>query len=172
MNKVKSISLVLALLLAISLLLSGCGLLKSTYEGKSKIFTSENVEITLTDSFYEQDDEGYYEFFYYSSTAGVICNSEKKSELLGTTAWTLEKYAELTRESLDSDMTSQDVCTIDGLVVLECSWVDEDGDEWTYFLTFFETEGYFWTVQFHCLSEEYEVHKPYFVEWAKTVKFI
>ncbi|MBQ7761436.1 MAG: hypothetical protein IJ400_05205 [Clostridia bacterium] len=168
MKKIKIFSLALALVLSLVLLLSGCNLLKPAYEGKSKTFTNDELEITLTDSFFESENEDR-EFFYLSTSCGATGFKEHKSDLF-TTSGTVRDYANLMKQA-NSSMNPSEVKTENGLVYIECTKLDDDGEEWTYFLTFLQDGDYFWTIQFHCLSEEYEAFKPHFFTWANSISF-
>ncbi len=169
MKRIKFASILAVLVLASMLLLSGCNLLKPAYEGKSKVFTSEEIEITLTDSFFESENEDR-EFFYLSTSCGATGFKEHKSDLF-TSNGTVEAYASLMKQA-NSAMNPSEVKTENGITYIECTKLDDDGEEWTYFLAFLQNGDYFWTIQFHCMSDEYQAFKPHFFTWAKSIKFI
>ena len=83
---------------------------------------------------------------------------------------TINDYASLVREA-NNALDPTEIKNEKGLTYIECTMVDENGDEWTYFLTFLRNGDYFWTIQFHCKTEEYEAFKPYFFDWANSISF-
>jgi hypothetical protein len=169
MKTIKFTSVLALILLMCMLAFSVCNMLKPAYEGKSKVFTTQDLEITLTDSFFESENDER-DFFYLSTSCGATGFKEHWTDLFESESKSISDYASLVREA-NSSLDPSEVKTENGLTYIECKMLDNDKTEWTYFLTFMKNDGYFWTIQFHCMTEEYQAFKPYFFEWANSISF-
>lgn len=169
MKRIKFISIAISLLLVLVLLMSSCGLTGPAYEGQSKEFETDDLKITLTNRFFESENEER-DFFFLSTTCGATGFKEHYSTMFESKNATIADYASLMRQA-NSQMNPSEIKVEEGLTYIECTGNDDDGESWTYFLTFLRNGDYFWTVQFHCMTEEYEEFKPYFIEWANSISF-
>lgn len=155
------------ILTAASLLLfAGCGT-KNVKEAKDKTFSVEGMNITLTGGFSKKDMEGYTACFD-SSEIAVFALRETAD---GISAMSLLEYAALVLKA-NASKSPSGIETIDGMTCLEYTWTNETTQTEYKYLTFlYKAPDAFWMVQFSCKTADYEADKPYFVKWAKTVRF-
>ncbi len=139
------------------------------YDAKEKVFKKDNFEITLTERFKESEAEGFT-IAYESKDVVVAALNEKFTLLEGLGDMGIKAYAELVRTQ--NILKSPSEVTVDGdIASFEHTYKDNDeGVTYKYYSVMIKGEDGFWLVQFVCNTEKYEEHKPYFVEWAKSIK--
>lgn len=158
-----------ALLLVLCCLFSlmGCSA-KKVYEADAKTFTNDGLQIELTESFRAKEDYEGYTVCYDSAEVAVFVLKEAFTLAEGSESLSLEEYAGYVYEA-NASKNPDDVTTVDGLTCMEYTF-DNNGSEYSYFCAMFKGSDAFWLVQFVCMDTIYEEYKPYFIEWAKTVK--
>lgn len=161
----------LALFLAIVTIfsLAGCSSM-NPIEAEEAVFSSDGLEITLTEAFKEASFEGYT-VCYDSLTVAVFALKEEFSTLGDFASdMTVEEYAEMVcMANAASNMVQT---TIDGVTCAEYSYDDEEaGSTYKYLATMFKGPDAFWLIQFSCDSSNYDEYRPYFIKWAKSAKF-
>ncbi len=161
------------LIMAIAVIVGiGIGLL-SVFLNKTepKTFTHDlGFTITLTDAFEESELEGYDAFFEsHDVLVSIFKESIAEFEDAGFTGMTLTDYAQVL---IDVNDISAEVKTENGLTYYEFEEKALEGNErFYYFVTVYESEGYFWMFEFFCYAEEQDEWRPEFEEWAKSVTF-
>lgn len=156
-----------ALVLALALIFTFAGC--SVKDGKDKVFTCEELSITLNEGYTETQMEGYTACFD-SADAAVFVLKEPFSLMVGFEDYTLEQYAELvmqansTKEPLRADMSD-----IPG--VKYTYFNTETNTDYTYYAALYKSDNAFWMVQFVSKTEDYPEYEAYFTERAKTVTF-
>ena len=128
-----------------------------------EIFTREGMSITLTNEFMYVPQDGFT-VCYGSEDYAVFAVKEEFT--LFDKKISLYEYAGYAVAGSDIE-----VADYEGLVCFEYVTESEDGTEYCYFATAFETADAFWLVQFASETEQYEEAFPIFVEWAKSVSF-
>lgn len=165
----KTMKRILSLSLAIICLFSfvGCSLFKKDYEAEPKEFKFQEMSLTLTDSFYLDEDEGdtvWYESFNDTSVSidrFPLSKSDKESFPNALA------YAETLNEQIESDNLSE-VIQKDGIIYMTYT-AETLGLKFTYFLAVFMSENAVWHVHFICDTPDFEEYEPHFLKWAKTV---
>ncbi len=156
----KLISVLMSLLLLFCLV--SCG------EPAEEEFSKDGLTITLTDSFRETHYENYTAC-YESSSAAVFAIKESFDLLDGLEDYTLEQYAELVKTSNSSKMPSE-ITNVDELTTFEYSFYNTEEDAtFKYFTVVYKGVDAFWTIQFCCDQEDYEILKSEFIKYAKSV---
>lgn len=156
----KSISVLMSLLLLFCL--ASCG------EPAEEVFSKDGLTITLTDSFRETNYENYTACYESSNTA-VFALKESFDLLEGLEDYTLDQYAELVKNANSSKMPSE-ITETEGLTAFEYSFYNTDQDAtFKYFTVVYKGVDAFWTVQFCCDKEDYEILKSEFIKYAKSV---
>lgn len=163
-NDVKRI-IAVVLLFAVVLTFAGCGV-KDT---KDKVFTCEEMSITLNEGYTETEMEGYTACFD-SATVAVFIIKEEFSLMVGFEDYTLEQYADLVMQA-NSARTPERADT-DELTCMKYSYFNsEENQNYIYLASLYKSDNAFWMVQFVCKEEDYAEHEAYFIERAKTVQF-
>lgn len=174
----KIIALLVTLLTVLSL--SACNMLPAlgtylalsqpVYKADEEVFKADGLEITLTEAFTETDMEGFTAC-YDSSEVAVFVLKEDYASIPQLSDLSLEEYADLVHEA-NADRSPDAITETDGLTSMEYEFYNEDDStNYKYFSTMFKGEDAFWLVQFAVDADDYEEYKPYFIEWAKSVKF-
>ena len=165
MKKIVSVLLVLAALLA----LSSCALIGKVYDKAPATFTSNGLTITLTEAFAETDVENYT--VCLASKAVVVLGLKEAFSLQeGFEDLTLDEYAVLARQSNASKSPSE-ISKENGLTSFEYSFFNaEKNQTYKYFTVMLKGSDAFWMVQLACEESVYEEHKPYMIEWAKSIQ--
>lgn len=154
-----------ALIFIVTSIIGFCvGYFGETDEIYPETFTKDGMSITLTDEFiYVPQDN--LTACYGDGDYTVMTIKEEFSLFPENT--TIEDYlGYVLIESPDIE-----VFDYEGLICFEYISYGDDGTEYCYFATVFETDDAFWLVQFATVTEDYEEAFPLFVEWAKTVTF-
>lgn len=137
-----------------------------------RAFYCEEMSIVLTKGFTDSYMEGYSGCFD-SETAAVFVTREEFSLMEGLKDYTLDEYGKLVLDS-NKDLFPEgtEIKTEDGLTYYEHSYFDEEAEEgYNYFGVLLKSDEAFWVVEFACSDYDYEVYRPYFVKWAKTIEF-
>ncbi len=139
-------------------------------DGKDKIFSYDEMSITLNEGFVESEMEGY-NVCYDSKDIAVFVLKEEFSLMVGFEDYTLDQYADLVLQA-NKERNPQTV-KIDGLgnCIKYTFYNEELKQDYTYLAALYKSDSAFWMVQFTCKTEKYEEFEPYFIERAKTVTF-
>lgn len=134
-----------------------------------KNFSADNMSITLTDDF-KENDVGNYTAVYDSKKVAVFVLKESFSFVEGFENYTLEQYAALVISS--NNLGDPEIKTVDGLTVFEYeSQNPETKDTYKYFTYVYKASDAFWMVQFAVRDKVANEYAPKIAEWAKSVEF-
>ena len=182
----RTLSILLALLLVFSL--TACSLGKKIPAGQpepepagtadpvpvetadnGKVFSCEEMRITLTDDFAEEDIDAYTGVFE-SSNSAVFVLREDKSLLPGVD---FDNYVELVAEAnQNAGREIGDIHRKDGIPLFEYDFTnDSTGQTFRYYTTIFESEDAFWLVQFTSFASDYKDLVDQFHKYARSVTF-
>ena len=134
-----------------------------------KDFTCEELQITLTSAFTEDDDISFTKMFY-SDTIGVyvdrydtaVATELKGASLEDFAAYTVYMY-ELGNLSLKQE---------GGLSYLELAdHPRQDGAKMHHFFFLYQSDDVYWVVQFMTYESDAEKYREDVFDWAKTVTF-
>lgn len=136
---------------------------------KAKTFSSNGMNITLTDEFKETKVENFT-VAYDSKNVAVLALREPFSLVEGFENHTLEQYANLVIKA--NNLSGIKPQTADGLTYFEYNFTNpETKDEYTYFSYAYKADDAFWMVQFATLSKNADEYKTQITDWAKLVNF-
>lgn len=152
----------IASLFAMVLTFAGCSV-------EDKVFTHEEMSITLNENFTEKEPKDRAASFHSHDTI-VFIRREAFSTMVGLENYTLEQYAKLVAYS-NSEKNAEQI-ELDGFTCVRYSYSDsQTNDELTYLIFLYKSDNAFWMVQFVCKTDDYAEHEAYFIERAKTVTF-
>ena len=135
-------------------------------EPKPKNFSSNGLNITLTDEFRETNVEQYTVAFDSPDVAVFAL----KESVRGMESYTLEQYADLLAKA--NNLGSVDVKTEDGLTSFEYDATNSESKaRYRYFTYVYKSNDGYWMVQFATLVENADAYDEQFAEWAKSVTF-
>lgn len=138
--------------------------------GEPKVFSSDGMQITLTNNFSKTSFEGYT-VCYVSKDAAVFAIKENFTLTDGVEDYTIEQYSDLVfkNNNVDSSVKLQ---TNDDLNYFEYERFNpETNNTYNYHAFLYKTSDAFWMIQFATPNEKLESYRPLFLEWAKKVKF-
>lgn len=159
----------LACLLALTALFALVSCNADVREAKEKTFSSNGLELTLTEAFKETTSEGYT-VCYDSSKVAVFALKENKADFASLGTITLSTYADLVKE-VNKAKAPSEILTKDGLTYMTYKFTNSDTDkEYSYLTVMYETDDAFWMVQFATLTEDYAEYESFLFDCAKTVK--
>lgn len=147
----------------------GSGVTYSKKKATPKDFSYEEMTITLTALFKEEEVEGRT-VFTSNDVAVFVLRENFVAGDIDLSGYTVRGYAELARENnpVMADATYEET---DGVPNMVYTYAGDDGKTYVYFTTFYKSSDAFWIVQYFVNESEYESRKPKFIEWAKTVHF-
>ena len=159
----------LACLLALTALFALVSCNADVREAKEKTFTSNGLEVTLTEAFKESSVEGYTAC-YDSTKVAVLALKENKSDFASLGSINLSTYANLVKKANESKSPSA-IEIKDGLTYMTYEFTNPDNNkEYSYLTVMYEGEDAFWMVQFATLTEDYAEYESFLFDCAKTVK--
>lgn len=137
---------------------------------KSKIFTCEEMQITLTEDFSEEEGIEAYTGVFESSNSAVFVLREDKSLLSGID---MDRYLELVVEAnKNAGHEVGDVHRKDGIPLFEYDFTNPSTNQtFSYYTTVFESDEAFWLVQFTCYASDYSDMVSTFHKYARSVAF-
>lgn len=147
----------------------GSGVIYSKKKATPKDFSYEEMTITLTALFKEEEVEGRT-VFTSNDVAVFVLRENFVAGDIDLSEYTVRGYAELARENnpVMADATYEET---DGVPNMVYTYAGDDGKTYVYFTTFYKSSNAFWIVQYFVNESGYESRKPKFIEWAKTVHF-
>lgn len=147
----------------------GSGVTYSKKKATPKDFSYEEMTITLTALFKEEEVEGRT-VFTSNDVAVFVLRENFVAGDIDLSGYTVRGYAELARENnpVMADATYEET---DGVPNMVYTYAGDDGKTYVYFTTFYKSSDAFWIVQYFVNESRYESRKPKFIEWAKTVHF-
>lgn len=153
------------ILLSITILIgcTACDGVFRAVKGK-KTYTVDNMSITVADIFFEAEAKGFTYCLDSAEVAVYILKEVAKKDKFPD--FTPERYA---KNFLKKQMS--EIKFLDNIPYGEYTVKGENGKEYTYFAAFYKNGENFWSIQFTCLTSEYERNLEDFKEWAKTVTF-
>lgn len=165
----RTLSLLLILFLLFSL--ASCLPDMKSYEGKSKDFTVEELTITLTDEFMKMSFAAKGFTSAIGATDATLLLLKETFEELGIdNSYSAEDYAWAVHDGYSADHITE-VYADDGLVYFEFGATTDDGDALEYLVACYKADDAFWCLMFSTDEPLYDEYKPYFVTWAKSVRF-
>ncbi len=136
---------------------------------ESKEFSSNGMNITLTDEFVKTDIENYT-IAYDSKNVAVFALKEAFALADGFQDYTLEQYGDLVLQN--NNLSSSKVEDMEGLIGFEYEFTNPDTkDTYKYFSFVYKSNDAFWLVQFATLTENVDEYSSKIIEWAKTISF-
>lgn len=163
--------LVIAIIVGLLAGFAASSALFSTQKIEPKTFSTDEIEITLTNQFFETSIEGYT-VCYDSETAGVFVLKEPFDLFDGFENYTLEEYGELVLLGNSFDPSIK-LNNDNGLTYFEYLYTNpETNDTYYYFTALYKTSDAFWMLQFTTLEENAENYKLQIIDWAKSVEFL
>lgn len=134
-----------------------------------KDFSSNGMNITLTDEFVKTDIENYT-VAYDSKNVAVFALKEAFALADGLQGYTLEQYGNLVLQN--NNLSASKLQNLEGLTEFEYEFTNPDTkDTYKYFSFVYKADDAFWLVQFATLTENVDEYSPKILEWAKTVSF-
>lgn len=143
--------------------------LPSNGSAEAKVFSSNGMNVTLTDAF-QKMDMANYTVAYGSEEIAVFALKEAFSLADGSERYTLKQYADLVLQSNGLDAS---VLETDGdLTCFQYEFTNSETNEtYRYFTYMYKADDAFWLVQFATLTENAEKYTQQISEWAKSVTF-
>lgn len=169
-KKFRLCTLALSVLLCVSFVFSGCGLIAVNLGKPSeKEFSKAGMSIVLTDDFVEQDIIS--QTATYQSAKHLVAVIKEEFSILEesglSTDMSLKEYAEILVENNKLDSV---VKVKDGFTCFEYEKT-LSGKDFTYLAVVQKGTDAYWFFQFASESKDFEKSEAQFIEWAKTIKF-
>lgn len=134
-----------------------------------KDFSSNGMNITLTDEFVKTDIENYT-VAYDSKNVAVFALKEAFALADGLQDYTLEQYGNLVLQN--NNLSASKLQNLEGLTEFEYEFTNPDTkDTYKYFSFVYKSNDAFWLVQFATLTENVDECSSKIIEWAKTISF-
>ena len=136
----------------------------------AKVFSCEELRITLTDEFQEESGIDYYTAVFDTDEEVVFILREDKSYF---DEISLDDYAEMVVKANEGvGHVIEKLHKKDGIPLFEYEYDNEStGSTFSYYTTMFESDDAFWLVQFTCYAAEYKEHVETFHKYARSVTF-
>ena len=162
---------ILALVLALVTLLSCVSCFGGkVYEAAPADFSADGMNITLTKAFKKAKIDGYTAAF--DSKAVAVFVLKESAAMFGDMAdMSQREYAELLRQA-NASKNPDALKTEEGVLLFEYSFYNPaEKQTYKYFTTVHKSDDAFWMVQFASVEANYEEHRPYMLQWAKSINF-
>ena len=108
---------------------------------------------------------------YYTNTQEELAFAalnEDKSDFAKTKVQSLDDYLEVQHTNSKGSVTSE-IKEDNGLKYFDYEAEGTNGTIYKYFSTAFESDDYYWFVQFYTTKEQYSKYESKFLEWSHTV---
>jgi len=135
---------------------------------KSKTFSSNGINITLTEDFQKVNVENFHAA-YGSGDVSVFVVKEPFTLMPALENYTIEQYAELSINV--NNIENGEVSDINGITFYEYETTNENNIKYNYAVFLYKSNDSFWIVQFATESDETEDYAKDIVKWASSVTF-
>lgn len=164
----KSGTLVLIAALIVGIALGVGRVMLNTESTEPKDFTVENVTITLTEAF---DEEEYGDFTqcYESRDVAVFMLKEPFTLMEGLDKYTLTQYGKLVVQG--NGMEDDALKAENGVTYFTYTAESDSGTTYYYFATVHKGPDAFWLIQFAVDQDKAEEYQDEFFQWAASVNF-
>lgn len=145
------------------------GALVSSGSNDPKVFTAENLSITLTEQFRSTRAEGFTKA-WQGKDVMVLTLQEPFTLMEGLEDYSLQQYAQLVLQAngREADSLKQE----DGLLWFEYDWTNtEVKTTYRYYVYLYKADDAFWLVQFVANAKDAAGYAGQFAQWAKSVTF-
>lgn len=159
-KNISKISIILILLIV----LAGCGGDKNT----DKVFTYENMEITLPKNFKEHEMERYNKV-YSTDKVAIYVIKESKNEYKKLKEINLNEYFELVKTANSKENAESK--KLDNIPIFTYTISPKEDEKYSYYVSCHESEDAFWTIEFSTLEEDYKEMEESFDKWCKSITF-
>ena len=135
----------------------------------------DEIKITLPADFTEHNemipDDSDIKYFYANGDLDVafVALSENKSDFEGTKVTSLEDYLEVQHDNSKGGDNTSEIKEDNGLKYFDYEAEGTNGTIYKYFSTAFESDDYYWFVQFYTSKEQYSKYESKFLQWSRTV---
>lgn len=162
----------LAIAIVLSFIIAFVGAFFGTgMEGAPQTFEADGVSITLNDSFWESELEGY-DVCCESMDSTVVALKESFADFPEAEEYTIDEYAQLViKNTANGALTDINVQHKDDLTYFVYDHTDEYYNDYTSYVCVYKTDDAFWIVSFAAYKEDFEEYLPLFENWAKSVEF-
>ena len=143
---------------------------EETPADNEKVFACEEMRITLTDDFTEEESINSYTGVFESSECAIFVLREDKYYFGDID---LDDYADMVLEAnKNAGREVGELHRKDGIPLFEYEFTnDSTGQTFKYYTTVFESDDAFWLVQFTCYSDDYKDMLSKFHKWARSIRF-
>lgn len=132
-----------------------------------KEFTVDNVTITLTSDFTEEEFEGFDQCFD-SSNVAVFMLKDEFSLAAELKDYTLAQYGDLVIQGNELDT---ELKTENGITYFSYTGEGDSGTPYRYFATLHKGPDAFWMIQFAVEEADLEEYRDDIFQWAASVSF-
>lgn len=137
---------------------------------EAKTFSSNGLQITLTNQFTKTDVQNYT-FCYESKNAIVFALKEDFDLVDGFENYTLDQYGELVLQN-NNFASDVELEHDNGLTYFEYSYsAPAMKATYHYFTVLYKAPDAFWMVQFATLEKNFDQYQQDIIDWAKSVEF-
>ncbi len=135
-----------------------------------KTFSTNEIQITLTDEFRESNVKNYT-VAYDSRDVAVFALKEEYVSAPGLSEYTTAQYADLIIQA--NELQATKIQTENGVTRFEYNYTNPDTDDWyRFFIYVYKTDDAFWSVQFATLNQNVNHYAPQIAQWANSVTFL
>lgn len=142
--------------------------LLNTESTEPKDFAVDEMTITLTEAFDEEDYEGFTQC-YESRDVAVFVLEESFSLMDGLEDYTLEQYGTVVVQG--NGMEEDALKSENGVTYFTYTAESESGTTYYYFATVHKGPDSFWLIQFAVDQDKAEEYQDDFFQWAASVDF-
>ena len=137
------------------------------HNSKFKTYSIEGMQIDLPPGF--KQVVGDVGIGFESTYSIILVEREPFTDHPSLPGCTLEKYGQLL---IDYRCIDSKLEMTDGILNFDYEVLISEGIYYHYFVTLYKTETDFWIIEYICDLREADRHRPEFLQWAKSVKFI
>lgn len=134
-----------------------------------KVFTVENLSITLTEQFRKTSVEGFTGA-WQTGDVMALALQEKFTLAPGIEDYSLQQYAQLVLQA--NGQPEGSLKQEGGLIWFEYDWTNTEVKEtYHYFVYLYKSRDAFWLVQFATVAEDAAEYAGQIAQWAESVTF-
>ncbi|MBQ3101143.1 MAG: hypothetical protein IJC50_09145 [Clostridia bacterium] len=132
-----------------------------------KVFSADNMCVTLTDAFEYAEYDGYTAAFE-SQKVALFALKEEFAWVEGFSDYTLDEYAELV---FAANGENYELKKENGLSWFEYTETVSSGNVYDYYAFLYKSHDAFWMLNFAVSVEDSDKYEAKILEWAKSVEF-
>ncbi len=165
--------------LLIVLALASCSIFAKDYDVEKETVELDGVRLNLPRLYIEEEltaelRNNGVDYFYSGNSSALLIYKEGNKEYAPTldlTNWTAKEYASVYLSN-NKELVGDASVVMEGELATFSYDCEVEGDMYTYYAIIVRGESEIWNYMFFTRKDNFDAHKPYFIEWVISAQYL